>query len=52
MDLVATLGGVTLTQTGREMEAMILVMAVYLAISLAVAAFMNAYNRRLQRIGR
>ena len=46
MDLVATLGGITLTQTGREMETMLLVMLIYLAVSLSVAAVMNAYNRR------
>ena len=49
MDLVATLGGITLNQTGREMEAMILVMAVYLAISLVISALMNLYNRRIRR---
>ena len=50
MDLVATLGGITLNQTGREMEAMILVMGVYLAISAAIAFLMNRYNARLGRI--
>ncbi len=50
MDLVATLGGITLNQTGREMEAMILVMGVYLAISAAIAYLMNRYNARLGRI--
>ncbi len=49
MDLVATLGGITLNQTGREMETMILVMAVYLAISLLIAGFMNRYNARVGR---
>ncbi|MEX2453747.1 MAG: ABC transporter permease subunit [Rhodospirillaceae bacterium] len=47
MDLVATLGGITLNQTGREMEAMILVMLVYLCVSLAIAGLMNRYNRRI-----
>lgn len=50
MDLVATLGGITLNQTGREMEAMILVMGVYLAISALIAVLMNRYNARLGRI--
>jgi general L-amino acid transport system permease protein len=50
MDLVATLGGITLNQTGREMEAMILVMGVYLAISAAIAFFMNRYNARIGRV--
>ncbi len=52
MDLVATLGGITLNQTGREMEAMLLVMAVYLLISLTIAAFMNWYNNRVRLPGR
>lgn len=52
MDLMATLGGITLNQTGREVEAMILVMLVYLAISLAIAMFMNWYNRRVRIVGR
>ena len=47
MDLVATLGGVTLTQTGREMEAMFLVLAIYLGISLGISGAMNFYNRRI-----
>ena len=52
MDLVATLGGITLNQTGREIEAMMLVMVVYLAISLAIALFMNWYNRRVRLVER
>ncbi|MGB0629596.1 MAG: amino acid ABC transporter permease [Alphaproteobacteria bacterium] len=52
MDLVATLGGITLNQTGREMEAMLLVMAIYLLISLTIAAFMNWYNNRVRLLGR
>ena len=51
MDLVATLGGITLNQTGREMEAMLLVMLVYLTISLTIAGFMNWYNRRVRLVG-
>ena len=52
MDLVATLGGITLNQTGREMETMLLVMLVYLLISLAIALFMNWYNNRVRLVGR
>ncbi|MEE2746218.1 MAG: ABC transporter permease subunit [Pseudomonadota bacterium] len=48
MDLVATLGGITLNQTGREMESMILVLLVYLAISLLISALMNWYNFRIK----
>ncbi|MDA0240730.1 MAG: amino acid ABC transporter permease [Proteobacteria bacterium] len=52
MDLVATLGGITLNQTGREMEAMILVMLIYLSISLSISAFMNWYNNRVRLVER
>lgn len=50
MDLVATLGGITLTQTGREMEAMLLVMLIYLIVSLSIAWLMNIYNRRTRLV--
>lgn len=46
MDLVATIGGISLNQTGRALECMSIVLAVYLIISLAVSALMNWYNRR------
>tara|TARA_R110002051_G_scaffold244098_1_gene304072 strand:- start:293 stop:559 length:267 start_codon:yes stop_codon:yes gene_type:complete len=52
MDLVATLGGITLTQTGREMEAMLLVMLIYLAVSLSMSGLMNLYNRRTRLVER
>ena len=52
MDATGTLGGITLNQTGREIEAMMLVMVVYLAISLAIALFMNWYNRRVRLVER
>jgi general L-amino acid transport system permease protein len=52
MDLVATLGGITLTQTGREMETMLLIMAIYLAISLSISWGMNIYNRRQRLVER
>lgn len=48
MDLVATLGGITLNQTGRGLEAILLVMLTYLCISLIVSAVMNAYNKSVQ----
>jgi len=47
-DLRGTLGGVTLNQTGREVEAMVLMMLIYLSISLAISAVMNLYNRSVQ----
>ena len=44
MDLRSTLGGITLNQTGRELEAMMLMMLVYLIISLLISSGMNVYN--------
>jgi general L-amino acid transport system permease protein len=52
MDIVATLGGITLNQTGREMECMMLVLMIYLTISLLISAFMNWYNRRIALVER
>ena len=52
MDIVATLGGITLNQTGREMECMMIVLMIYLVISLAISAFMNWYNRRIALVER
>ena len=47
-DLRATLGGTTLNQTGREMESMIVMMGIYLAISLVISGVMNVYNARVK----
>ena len=52
MDLVATLGGISLNQTGREMETMVIVMLIYLSVSLSISAFMNWYNNRVKLVGR
>ena len=52
MDLVATLGGITLNQTGREIETMLLVMGMYLLISLAISAGMNWYNNAVKLVDR
>lgn len=52
MDVVATLGGITLNQTGREIEAMMLVMLIYLALSLSISVLMNWYNRRVRLVER
>lgn len=51
-DLVATLGGITMNQTGREMENMIIILLTYLAISLMISAFMNWYNQRIKLVER
>lgn len=48
IDLRGTLGGITLNQTGRELECMLLMMIVYLSISLAISAVINVYNRGTQ----
>ena len=47
-DITATLAGITLNQTGREMECLLLLMAFYLAISLTISAIMNWYNERVK----
>lgn len=44
MDLRGTLGGITLNQTGRELECMLLMMLIYLVISLIISSLMNVYN--------
>jgi general L-amino acid transport system permease protein len=43
-DVTATLGGITLNQTGRAIECVLLLMLFYLAISLSISAVMNVYN--------
>ncbi len=48
MDLTGTLGGITLNQTGRAIEAIFLLMLFYLAISLAISAIMNVYNNSVR----
>jgi general L-amino acid transport system permease protein len=45
MDLRGTLGGITLNQTGKELECMLLMMAIYLTLSLIISTVMNAFNR-------
>ena len=43
-DITATLGGITLNQTGRAIESVLLLMLFYLVISLSISAVMNVYN--------
>jgi general L-amino acid transport system permease protein len=45
LDLRGTLGGITMNQTGREMECMVLMMGIYLVISLMISSLMNIYNK-------
>lgn len=52
MDIVATIGGISLNQTGREMECMIIVLALYLFFSLTISLVMNWYNKRLALVER
>ena len=44
-DITATLGGITLNQTGRAIECVLLLMLFYLTISLSISAIMNVYNK-------
>lgn len=48
MDLRSTLGGITINQTGRELEGMMLMMLIYLAVSLTISGAMNVYNARIK----
>ncbi len=48
MDIVATLGGISLMQTGKEMETMIIVLLIYLICSLFISFLMNIYNRSIR----
>ncbi len=48
MDLRGTLGGITLNQTGRELECMLILMLTYLALSLIISAGMNVYNNAVK----
>lgn len=48
MDATGTLGGITLNQTGREMECLLLLMGFYLVISLSISFIMNLYNERIK----
>ena len=52
MDVVATIGGISLMQTGKEMETMIFVLLTYLSISLLISAFMNWFNKRMALVER
>jgi len=52
MDLVATIGGISLMQTGKEIETMLIVLCVYLIISLTISAFMNWFNYKTRLVDR
>ena len=48
MDITGTLGGITLNQTGRAIETVLLLMLFYLIISLSISAVMNIYNNSIK----
>lgn len=52
MDITGTLMGITLNQTGRELETILLGMLLYLTISLLISLVMNWYNKRVKLVER
>ncbi|NBD29182.1 MAG: ABC transporter permease subunit [Alphaproteobacteria bacterium] len=48
MDVRSTLGGITINQTGKELEGMLLLGLFYLVLSLAISALMNVYNNSVK----
>ncbi len=52
MDITGTLGGITMNQTGKELECVLMLMLVYLVISLSISAVMNWYNERVKLVER
>jgi general L-amino acid transport system permease protein len=52
MDITGTLMGITLNQTGRELETVLLGMLIYLTISLLISLVMNWYNERVKLVER
>ena len=48
MDVRSTLGGITLNQTGREMESMLLLMIFYLVVSLGISSLINIFNKAFE----
>lgn len=52
MDITGTLGGITMNQTGRELESVLMLMGCYLLISLSISSVMNWYNNRVKLVER
>ena len=48
MDITGTLGGITLNQTGRAIESILLLMLFYLIVSLSISMIMNVYNNSVK----
>ena len=51
-DIVATIGTISLMQTGKEFETMVIVLSIYLCLSLIISGVMNLLNYRLKIKGR
>ena len=51
-ELFQIFAGTVLQQSGREIETIMILMAVFLSINLSMSAFMNWYNRHVALIGR
>ena len=47
-DIVATIGTISLMQTGKEVETMVIVLSMYLCLSLIISGMMNLLNYRLK----
>ena len=47
-DIVATIGTISLMQTGKEVETMVIVLGIYLCLSLIISGAMNLLNYRLK----
>lgn len=52
MDIMATLGGITLNQTGQAVVCIMLAMLIYLSFSLFISMLMNIYNRHVKLVER
>ncbi len=50
-ELVA-IANISMNQTGRAIECVLVIMAVYLTVSLGIAGFMNWYNKRMALVER
>jgi general L-amino acid transport system permease protein len=48
MDVRSTLGGISINQTGRELEGMLLLGVFYLITSLIISSAMNVYNNSIK----
>ena len=51
-ELFSIFAGTVLNQTGREIETILILMAIFLSISLSTSALMNWYNRRVALVSR